>query len=140
MSAGPVYGYNPFTGNLDQRTNNTGPNAPYPGGVTAWQFVIGTTQFMTINRGYIINNPALCTLYLPVNCGYGSYFRVVGHGIGGWLIQCNAGQSIHYGVKDSTVGGSLSSTAQYDSIEILCTGDNLDFTIIAGPQGNLITA
>lgn len=135
----PSLVYNPFTDNFDYAEQGGGGGSPYPGGVIAWTDVAGTSQPMAANNGYTANNAATVVLTLPATCGYGKVFRVVGKGTGGWQINQNAGQVIHFGILDSTVGvgGSIASTQQYDAIELLCTVANTDFTVINGPQGDL---
>lgn len=102
-----------------------------------WIDVTGTTQALKQNTGYTANNGALVTLTLPVKANYGSTIEVVGKGAGGWLIAQNASQMIHYiSVTTTTgVGGSLASTARYDSVKLLCTVADLEWTVIAS-EGN----
>jgi hypothetical protein len=108
------------------------------GGVGSWVDVTGTTQAMAVNTGYTANNAALVTLTLPTVAAYGTVIRVCGKGAGGWTIAQNAGQTIHFGVATTTTGtgGSISSTAQYNTIELLCTVANTTFTELSA-QGNL---
>lgn len=108
------------------------------GGGTSWVDVTGTTQAMAVNVGYTANNAALVTLTLPATAAYGTAVTVVGKGVGGWLIAQNAGQTIHFGNKDTTAGagGSLASTQQYDVVFLLCTVANTDWTVL-DVQGNI---
>lgn len=135
----PQIFYNPFTNNFDYADTSGGSGGGGSGGVVNWIDVIGTSQDVAINTGYTCNNIGLVTLTLPSICPYGSYFRIVGKGLGGWKISQNAGQVIHFGNDDTTIGatGYIASQQQYDCIEILCSAANTDFTVIAGPQGNL---
>lgn len=111
-------------------------NAPV-GGVT-WTDVTGTSQAMSANAGYTANNAGLVTLTLPGTATYGSTFDVVGKGAGGWSIAQNAGQTIHFNSTSTTTGagGSLASTVQYNTVKLLCTVADTDFTVIAS-EGNL---
>jgi len=104
-----------------------------------WTEVTGTTQAMAPDNGYVANNAGLVTLTLPVTASFGTVINVVGKGAGGWQINQNAGQNIQVGSSSSTVGagGSVASTNQYDSIELLCTTADTVWTVLGGPQGNL---
>jgi hypothetical protein len=136
----PQVRYNPFTNNFDFVDVASTPSGPYPGGVSSWVDVTGTAQTMAVNTGYTAHNDSVRVVFeLPVTCAYGSYFRVVGKGAAGWEISQNGGQQIHFGNANTTLGvaGNIQSTQQYDSIELLCTVANTDFTVIAGPQGNI---
>lgn len=111
-------------------------NAPATG--VTWTDVTGTSQAMAENEGYTANNGSLVTLTLPGTCSYGNTIDVVGKGTGLWHIAQNAGQTIHYGSMNTTTGagGSLASTLQYDTVKLLCTVQDTDFTVIAS-VGNL---
>lgn len=139
-SPSPQFRFNPITGQLDLSDDHGSSGGdPYPGGVVAWTDVTGTSQAMSANNGYTANSLSLVTLTLPSTCPYGKVFRVVGKGIGGWKIAQNAGQTIHYGNVNTTTGvsGFISSSDQYDCVELLCTVANTAFTVINGPQGDL---
>ena len=101
--------------------------------------VTGTAQAMANNNGYITNNVALVTTTLPAVSSIGDLVWVVGKGVGGWRIAQNAGQSIHFGNQDTTIGigGYLDSTNQYDAIQLLCTAANTDWTCTGVSQGNI---
>jgi hypothetical protein len=101
------------------------------GGGLAWTDVAGIAQAMAVNSGYTANNAGLVTLTLPASAVYGSVFKVVGKGAGGWKIAQNAGQTIHFGSINTTAGagGSLASTFRYDAIELVTTAADTDFTV-----------
>ena len=94
---------------------------------------------MAINNGYIANNAALVTATLPSTSAVGDLVWIVGKGAGGWQIAQNAGQTIHFGNQDTTMGagGHLDSTNQYDTIQLLCTAANTDWTCTGISQGNI---
>lgn len=98
-----------------------------------------SSKSMVVNSGYTTSSTSLVVLTLPSIAAYGSIFRIVGNGTGGWQIAQNAGQIIHMGNVNTTGGalGFLQSTGTYDAIEILCTTANTGFTVINGPQGNI---
>jgi hypothetical protein len=103
-----------------------------------WSEVTGTSQTAVVNTGYITNNAALVTVTLPTTIAVGQTVRVAGKGAGGWRIAQSAGQQIHFGAVDSTVGatGYIGSTNRYDCVELLCITANLEFVVIS-VQGTL---
>lgn len=100
--------------------------------------VTGASQLMVADSGYVANN-GLVTLTLPVLAAFGTAISVIGKGAGGWLIAQNALQIIHVGSSASTpgVGGSVASTNRYDSINLICTVANTEWTTVGAPQGVL---
>lgn len=104
-----------------------------------WTEVTGTTQAMAADSAYVANNAGLVTLTLPATAAFGTAIVVLGKGAGGWSIAQNAGQTIHVGSMASTVGvgGSVSSTNQWDSISLICVTANTTWSIYGAPQGNL---
>src|SRR5574338_54357 len=108
-------------------------------GSFAWNEETGTSANMAVNNGYIANNAGLVTLTLPATAAVGDVVRVAGKGVGGWLIAQNGGQQIIWdSVASTTVGmtGSLSSTDQYDTVEILCTVADTTWTVLSS-KGNI---
>ena len=107
-----------------------------------WTEVTGTSQAMTADNGYVANNAGLVTFTLPVTAAFGTAINVIGKGAGGWKIAQNAGQSIQIGSVSSTVGatGSVSSTNQFDSVELICTTADTIWTTVGGIQGELSIA
>lgn len=101
--------------------------------------VTGTNQSMLSNNTYQANNSSLVTLTLPVSSSLGDIIRVTGFGSGGWSIVQNSGQQIIVGDLLTTLGssGHISSTNQYDGIELVCVTANTIWQNIVGPQGNL---
>jgi hypothetical protein len=108
------------------------------GGLT-WNEVVGTTQTAVVNNGYVCNNAALVTVTLPDTAAFGSIVRICGKGAGGWKVAQNAGETIHFGIQDTTTGagGSLASTNQYDTVELLCTVADTEWTVLTS-VGNLV--
>lgn len=101
-------------------------------------FVDQTTTSVTMaaNTGYVANNAALVTLTIPAVVPFGTIFRVIGHGAGGWLVQANTGQTINMGIVSSTAAGSAASSQRYDCMTLICTVADTTFTAIA-EQGNI---
>ena len=103
--------------------------------------VAGTTQTLAVNNGYQANSAALTTLTLPTVAAFGTIIDIVGYGTGLFVIAQNAGQVIHSGNVDTTVGigGSIASTYRYCSIQLLCSVANTEFTVLRQNGEFLIT-
>lgn len=89
---------------------------------------------MTADNGYIANNAVGSVgLTLPSSISQGSIIRVAGKGAGGFDIQQNAGQTIHFAGSNTTTGagGSVTSTIQYNTIELLCITTDTDFEVLS---------
>ena len=93
-----------------------------------WNDVSGTSQSAAVNNGYIISNSSQTTVSIPATAAEGSIIGVVGKGAGGWIIQMNTGQTCHLGSSVTTSAGSLTSSNQWDAIEIICTTANTVFS------------
>lgn len=82
------------------------------------------------NTAYTADSASLITLKLPNPAVYGDSYKVVGKGTGLWSIVYGPGQIIHFGTMNTTIStGSLSSTSQYDTVELTCTAAPTDFTV-----------
>lgn len=97
-----------------------------------WTTVAGTSQAVVKENGYINGNAGLTTFTLPATGSVGDSFQIAGFGTGGWTVAQNAGQVIHFNSVDTTigVGGSLSSTNRYNTVEIMCIVANTDWTVL----------
>lgn len=113
-------------------------NATITGTVT-WNDVSGTSQAASGNNGYIISNAGQTTVTIPASIAEGQVIGIAGKGAAGWVLQANTGQTIHYGSSASSSAGSLTSTNQWDSVQVVCVTANTTFTVIAS-QGNLTVA
>lgn len=94
---------------------------------------------MQQNNGYITNKAGTAAVMtLPATAAVGSLISVVGRGATGWSVGQLAGQVIHMNSVSTTVGtgGSLASSAQYNSVMLLCIVANTEFTVISS-QGIL---
>jgi len=107
-------------------------------GAFVWNEITLTSASMSAENGYIANNAALVTLTLPATASVGEKIEVLGKGAGGWKVAQNAGQTIHFIDTDTTTGagGSLSSTKQYDCIELTCITANTDW-VVSDSEGNI---
>jgi len=101
-----------------------------------WTEVTTTSQAATADNGYVTNNAGLVTVTLPATAAFGTAISIIGKGAGGWSIAQNSGQNIQVGSVSSTVGvgGSVASSNQFDSIDLLCTTANTTWTVQGGGQ------
>lgn len=90
------------------------------GGNLSWSTIAGTTQAAAVNSAYIVGNAAQTTITLPVTAAAGSIVAVQGLGAAGWIIQANAGQTVHIGQTPTPSGGSVTSANNFDAIELVC--------------------
>lgn len=111
---------------------------PAGGSGMTWTEVTGTSQSAAVDNGYIANNAGLVTVTIPTTAAIGKIVEVVGKGAGGWKVAQNASEIIHFGNLNTTTGtgGSLASTHRYDSVRLLCTVADTEWTVI-GVTGNL---
>jgi len=104
-----------------------------------WNEIAGTTQDAEVNNGYITTNAAQTDIVLPLVSAVGSVIKILGNGTGGWKLSQNAAQYVRINeVEITTVGlaGFITSTDNYDSLEIVCTAANTGWTVY-GNKGNL---
>jgi hypothetical protein len=103
---------------------------------STWVEVTTATQSMSPDISYQANYGSLCTLTLPTTSAFGTFINVAGFGTGGWTIAQNSGQNIIVGKLSSTIGigGSVSSSNQYDSINLYCAVANTTWQVLNGPQ------
>ena len=105
-----------------------------------WTDVTGVSQAMVADNGYTANNAGLVTFTLPVTAAYGTGLAVIGKGAGGWKINVGTGQNIQVGSSSTTVStGSVASTNQFDSINLVCTTANTTWTVLGAPQSAGLT-
>lgn len=108
------------------------------GGGMTWTEVTGTSQTASVDSGYISNNVSLVTITLPATAVVGKIIKILGKGAGGWKLAQNASQLIRFGNQVTTTGtnGYLSSSNQYDNIEIICTTANTTW-MVTSAVGNI---
>jgi hypothetical protein len=107
------------------------------GGGIDW-FVVTINTAMGPNDGYISNAVGQIQLLLPAVAPVGSIVRAAAYTAGGWQITQGAGQSIRFGNMITTVGagGSLTSTAIGDAVELVCAVANTGWIALSG-VGNI---
>lgn len=104
----------------------------------AWSLVSGPSVAMAVESGYAIDGAVSVTLTLPALADFADRIMVVGSVGGSWSIAQNAGQKIYFGTQVTTtgVGGSLSSSANNDCVELICVKTNTDW-VVRSSVGNL---
>jgi len=85
-----------------------------------WSTISGTTQAALVNNGYIVGNVAQTTITLPSTAPVGSIISVVGKGAAGWIVTANGGQTINLGTSATSAGGTLTSAAATDTLDLIC--------------------
>ena len=102
-----------------------------------------TPYQMVAENGYIANNltdPYYTRFLLPVAGTVGDVIRVTGKGAGGWSIEQNAGNQIHFGNISTFAGvpGYLQSGHFKDSIELVCVvgGASSEWNVVSS-VGNI---
>lgn len=125
-------------------TANTSVTLPTSGTLATTSQVItnvnqnSSSATLAANSRYATNNGAsLVTYTIPAGAAVGDTFIVVGGSSGGWTVAQPASVQIYLGSSATTVGvgGSLSSSNQYDCVTITCVASNV-FTAYS-VQGNL---
>jgi hypothetical protein len=121
----------------------SGVNVRFTAPVFDQQIVVVTTASVTMNTEtiYIANRATLVSLALPVTSAVGDLISVVGQGAGGWSITQGTGQEIFISPSHTTngVSGSLSSSNQYDSLNLICIVANTIWTTFGSPQSDGLT-
>jgi len=100
------------------------------GGIT-WIDQASSPVTLAINTAYSMNLGTLITGTLPVTAAFGTIIQVSGYGTGLWRVSQNASQIIRFGAVSTTtgVGGSLSSTARFDQITMVCAVANTEWVV-----------
>lgn len=109
------------------------------GGITWNNVTAGGPATMVVNNAYIANSTTTpVTFNLPTTAAVGSVVAVAGGTAAGWQILQAAGQTIHFGNKNTTTGtgGNLTNVGRYDSAELVCTVANTDF-VVRSSVGNI---
>lgn len=95
---------------------------------------ITASQTLAINNGYVcVSAGGALALLLPPVAAVGSVIEVTLDGATSWTVTQAAGQQVRLGVSQTTAGagGSLASTAQGNSIRLVCSVANLKFNVIS---------
>lgn len=105
-----------------------------------WTEVTGTTQAAAVNNAYIANNAGLVTVTLPATAALGSIVHVVGKGAGLWRLTANTGQTVKFGDQTTSTAGTITSTNQYDAVQVVCITADTTWACTGVSQGNLTVA
>jgi hypothetical protein len=113
-------------------TNAAGSITVAATGAFKWTEITAASADLAVQNGYIANRATQVILTLPATAALGDMIRVTGKGEGGWKIAQRANQYINNVDVTSTVGvgGSLSSTQQFDSVELVCTTTDVGFNVV----------
>jgi len=98
----------------------------------SWSVVTGASQAMVPGNGYFANRAGTVTFTLPALAAVGDTFKVAQMHTGQvWVINYNVGQTIYIDTTNTTIStGNLTSTADGDSVEIVCRVANTDYQVI----------
>lgn len=107
------------------------------GGGLTWSTIAGTTQSAAIQNGYVVGNAAQTTITLPGTYAVGDTVAVQGLGAGGWILTAAGGDTIQLGSSATSSGGSLTSTNQWDSVEVVCVVANTTWSVTRVLSTNL---
>lgn len=100
-------------------------------GTVLWE-VVTTDTSMSVQTGYITNSASLLTFTLPITANPGDTMRINCNSSGLWTIAQNSGQTIRFGVDTTTTSsGNITSLNVGDSIEIICTVANTNFSVVS---------
>ena len=129
---------NPVMVTINSSTDQLGV-LPLPKGAIVWTVITGASQTIAVDNGYIANNAGTISFALPATSAVGDIFEITSiNNATGWTITQAAGQQIRYGFSQTTLGagGSLSATANGDSVRCVCTVANTFWNVLSS-QGNL---
>jgi hypothetical protein len=105
-----------------------------------YNVVAGTSATVVNNNGYAANNAALVTLTMPATSPVGTINQFVSYGAGGFKVQLLAGQQFFTAGAATSVAGSASSTAQYQTMNIVTIVANLTWVITVMNGGSFTLA
>lgn len=93
---------------------------------------IAASQTLVSDNGYFCTAGGALALSLPAASAVGDTITVSLDGSTSWQITQGVGQTIRIGsvVTTSGVGGSLTSTAQGDTVELTCSVANLRWNVV----------
>lgn len=102
------------------------------GGGLSWS-TKGASTPLVINNGFISNAGAGLSFALPALSSVGDVVALTLDGSTSWTITQAANQQIRFGSAQTTLGagGSLASTAQGDTVYLVCSVANLKWNVIS---------
>jgi len=103
----------------------------------SWVVETGATRNLVAFEGVFGNSGSAQTFTLPSTASVGDTFEIVQMGAGLITIDYGTGQIIHFGSSDSTTtSGNITSTAQWDTVKLVCNVADTEFTVVNGAIGN----
>jgi hypothetical protein len=102
------------------------------GGGIFWE-TIGASGALVVGKGYMCNAGAALSFSLPATAAVGTEIALTLDGSTSWTITQAANQRIRFGNSETTLGagGSLASTAQGDTVYLVCVTANLRWIVIS---------
>lgn len=99
----------------------------------AWSNITDATVALEVGRGYFLNRAGGVIATLPTTATAGQIIEIAITGTGAGQIAQNASQQIHFGTSSTTVGvgGSVTSTNQYDTLKLVCIAANTEFLVLS---------
>ncbi len=106
-----------------------------------WNHVVASTQQISPNNGYFVDNPAGVTFTLPMVISSGDIFKIVGRYGVGWTLLQNSGQVVHTGDEPTSNGlsGSITSLQEFTCIDVICSISNFEFVVTSSFGNYLVT-
>lgn len=107
------------------------------GGGETWS-TISASQTLVVDHGYFCVSPGgALALLLPAASAIGDEIEITLDGATSFAVTQAAGQSIRMGNLSTTVGvgGSLTTTAQGDTLRLICQTANLKWNVLSS-MGN----
>lgn len=97
-----------------------------------WQ-TIGASGALVSNNGYFCTAGAALSFSLPATSAVGDTIGLSLDGSTSWTVTQGVGQRIRFGDLQTTsgAGGSLASTAQGDTITIVCSVANTKWNVVS---------
>lgn len=91
----------------------------------------GTTRNLAVNEMVVCNNASPVTCSIPATVAVGQRFALLGKGVGGFVLDHQTGQTVHFDSASTTTGtGSITTTSsQYSCLEVVCITANTDFVV-----------
>lgn len=110
------------------------------GGGVNWVGIAGTTQAALVNHGYVVENASLTTITLPATAPIGSSIYIRGLGAAGFVVQANAGQVVNFGQSPTSIGGTVTSSGNFDTIDFTCIVADTVWSVCASQTSGMTIA
>ncbi len=130
-------GVDPVSANLVSGSGISITNGPgsitisSTGGGLSWS-ATGASGALVNNTGIVCTSGGALSFSLPVSSSVGDVLSIALDGATSWTVTQGAGQQIRFGSSQTTLTtGSLASTAQGDTITLVCSVANLRWNIIS---------